>query len=202
MLKRALFHLPTLPTARSNSTATTSKMPLLMGGTGKPRVILGTMTFGPDEAAGARITSIDTYNSILDKFQSQGYNEIDTARVYVGGKQEAFTREANWKSRGLTCATKWYPHYPEAHKAETIEEMLNKSLSELGTDCVDIFYLHAADRTLPFDVPLRKLDEMHKQGKFVQLGLSNFTAYEVAEVVMLCKMNNWVRPTIWYGSFS
>lgn len=80
--------------------------------------------------------------------------------------------------------------------------MLNKSLAELGTDCVDIFYLHAADRTLPFTEPLKKLDELHKQGKFVRLGLSNFTAAEVAEVVMHCKYNGWVRPTIYQGMYN
>ncbi|KAF2774297.1 aflatoxin B1 aldehyde reductase member 2 [Teratosphaeria nubilosa] len=176
-------------------------MPLLTS-TGKPRVILGTMTFGPDPSTGARITSLETYNSCLDKFQAAGHNEIDTARVYVGGKQEAFTRDAKWKERGLSVATKWYPYDPKAHAAEKIEAMLNKSLSELGTDCVDIFYLHAADRTLPFQEPLKKLDEMHKKGKFIQLGLSNFTAYEVAEVIMLCKMNDWVRPTIWQGMYN
>lgn len=80
-----------------------------------------------------------------------------------------------------------------------IEEKLNTSLKELGTDCIDIFYLHAADRSLPFTEPLKKLNELHKQGKFVQLGLSNFTAFEVAEVVMHCKYNNWVRPTIYQG---
>lgn len=158
-------------------------MPLITG-TGKPRVILGTMTFGPDEKTGARITSLDDYKKALDYFQGQGYNEIDTARVYVGGKQEAWTRDAGWKERGLTLATKWYPHTAGAHAGDKIEEMLNKSLSELGTDCVDIFYLHAADRSLPFTEPLKKLDELHKQGKFVNLGLSNFTAAEVAEVVM------------------
>ena len=80
--------------------------------------------------------------------------------------------------------------------------MLDTSLKELGTDCVDIFYLHAADRSIPFTEPLRKLDEMHKKGKFIQLGLSNFTAFEVAEVVMHCKYNNWVRPTIWQGMYN
>lgn len=158
---------------------------------------------GPDPSSGARITSLDTYNSILDKFQAAGYNELDTARVYIGGKQEAFTRDARWKERGLSIATKWSPaSEARAHRAERVEEMLNKSLAELGTNCVDIFYLHAADRTLPFDEPLRKLDELHKQGKFVQLGLSNFTAFEVAECVMLCKMHGWVRPTIWQGMYN
>ena len=72
------------------------------------------MTFGPDPDKGARVTSLDDYNKCLDYFQSQGYNEIDTARVYVGGKQEAWSREAHWKERGLTLATKWYPRLVSA----------------------------------------------------------------------------------------
>ena len=40
------------------------------------------------------------------------------------------------------------------------------------------------------------------RGKFVKLGLSNFTAFEVAEVVMHCKYNNWVRPTIYQGMYN
>lgn len=43
---------------------------------------------------------------------------------------------------------------------------------------------------------------MHKEGKFVRLGLSNFTAFEVAEVVMHCKANGWVRPTIYQGMYN
>lgn len=57
-------------------------MPLLAMGTGKPRVILGLMTFGPDAAAGARITSLPDYNNFLDHLQGAGYNEVDTARSY------------------------------------------------------------------------------------------------------------------------
>ncbi|SMR45464.1 unnamed protein product [Zymoseptoria tritici ST99CH_3D1] len=177
-------------------------MPLLAAGTGKPRVILGTMTFGPDPAQGARVTSLDEYKKVLDTLQQNGYNEIDTARVYVGGQQEAFSREAGWKDRGLSVATKWYPFQAGAHQGDKLEEQLNKSLEELGTNCVDIFYLHAADRSLPFQEPLKKLNELHKAGKFMQLGLSNFTAFEVAEVVMLCIQNNWVRPTIYQGMYN
>lgn len=88
------------------------------------------------------------------------------------------------------------------HAPDKLEESLEKSLHELGVDCIDIFYLHAPDRSIPFTEPLRKLDELHKKGKFVQLGLSNFTAFEVAEIVMHCKYNNWVRPTIYQGRYS
>lgn len=55
---------------------------------------------------------------------------------------------------------------------------------------------------MPFTEPLRKLNELHKQGKFVNLGLSNFTAAEVAEVVMHCKYNGWVMPTIYQGMYN
>ncbi|KAF2102664.1 Aldo/keto reductase [Rhizodiscina lignyota] len=168
----------------------------------KNRIILGCMVFGPDKDGGARVTSLDEYNKILDAFQGAGYNEIDTARNYVNGKQEAFTAAAHWKDRGLTIATKCYPNKPGMHKAEEITASLNKSLGELQTDCVDIFYLHAPDRSVPFAETLEAVDKMHKQGKFVRLGLSNFTAFEVAEVVMTCKMNGWVRPTVYQGMYN
>jgi aflatoxin B1 aldehyde reductase len=111
----------------------------------KPRVILGLMTFGPDEATGARITNQAEFGKILDTFQARGYNEVDTARVYVGGKQEAFTREVGWKDRGLTLATKIvYPSTPGLNTYDKVLESLDISLKELGTDSVDILYLHAA----------------------------------------------------------
>lgn len=176
-------------------------MPLLVP-TGKPRVILGLMTFGPDESEGARITSLDDYNKCLDLFQSQSYNEIDTARIYIGGKQEAFTADAHWKERGLTLATKCYPTEPGLHSAARITDTLNTSLKELRTDSVDIFYLHAPDRSVPFEETLEAVDKLHKEGKFVQLGLSNFTAFEIAEIVITCKERGWVRPTIFQGVYN
>ncbi|KAG5952308.1 hypothetical protein E4U57_006244 [Claviceps arundinis] len=177
-------------------------MTLLVQNT-KPRIILGLMTFGPKEEDGARITSIDTFNKILDLLQSRGYNEIDTARVYGGGKQEAFTKETGWRERGLTLATKVY--YPAEHgdnSAQKVEESVETSLKELGTDCVDILYLHRPDRGTPFRETLEAVNKLHKAGKFVNLGISNFTAYEVAEVMMLCKYNNWVRPTVYQGMYN
>lgn len=154
------------------------------------------MTFGPDPKTGGRISSLRDYNSCLDYFQQKGYNELDTARVYIGGKQEAFTAEAHVQERGFTLATKCYPSQPGQHKAANLRASLETSLAELKAKCVDIFYLHAADRSVPFEETLRECNAMHKEGKFVQLGLSNFTAFEVAECVMLCKANGWVRPSI------
>lgn len=105
----------------------------------KDRIILGLMTFGPDEKAGARITDLNTYKKALDIFQARGYNELDTARVYVDKKQEAFTREAGWKERGFTLATKIrYPSEPGMNTYQNVIDSMNASLKELGTDCVDV----------------------------------------------------------------
>ncbi|KAB8237392.1 NADP-dependent oxidoreductase domain-containing protein [Aspergillus alliaceus] len=167
-----------------------------------PRVILGLMTFGPDEANGARITTLDDYNKYLDYFQQQGFNEVDTARIYVGGQQEAFTAQAKWKERGLTLATKWYPKAPGEHKPSVLREKLELSLKELDTTQVDIFYLHAPDRSVSFAETLEEVNKLHKEGKFVQFGLSNFTAFEVAEIVTLCTARGWVRPTIYQAMYN
>ncbi|KAF7543572.1 hypothetical protein G7046_g9974 [Stylonectria norvegica] len=169
----------------------------------KNRVILGLMTFGPTEEAGARITDVNVFNKALDVFQSRGYNEVDTARVYISGQQEAFTREAGWNQRGLTLATKvQYPANPGDNAADKVAASVEISLKELGADCVDILYLHRPDRAIPFAETLEAIDKLHKAGKFVRFGISNFTAFEVAEVVMTCKYNGWVRPTVFQGMYN
>lgn len=55
---------------------------------------------------------------------------------------------------------------------------------------------------MPFAETLEAIDKLHKAGKFVQFGISNFTAHEVAEVVLTCKYNNWVRPTVYQGMYN
>jgi len=52
---------------------------------------------------------------------------------------------------------------------------------------------------VPFEKTLAEVDKMFREKKFVKLGLSNFTAYEVAEVVMICRQHGWVRPSIYQG---
>ncbi len=77
-----------------------------------------------------------------------------------------------------------------------------ESLKELQTDQVDIFYLHAADRSVPFAETLEAVNELHKEGRFVQFALSNFTSFEVAEIVITCKERGWVRPTLYQAMYN
>ncbi|USW53321.1 Putative aldo/keto reductase, aldo-keto reductase, NADP-dependent oxidoreductase [Septoria linicola] len=170
----------------------------------KPRVILGLMTFGPPdtEQFGTRMTSLDTFNDCLDLLQRRGYNEVDTARTYVDGHQEAWTRDAQWQKRALKLATKWYPRQPGDHAAAIVEKQLEKSLSELGFDSVDIFYLHGPDRSVPFEETLQAVNELYQEGKFKQLGLSNYAAWEVATICTIARERKWIQPTIYQAMYN
>ncbi|KAH7076013.1 NADP-dependent oxidoreductase domain-containing protein [Paraphoma chrysanthemicola] len=168
----------------------------------KERVILGLMTYGPDPTAGTRIQSLDEFKQHLDYFQSQGYNEIDTARMYVNGQQEAWTAKAGWKERDLTLATKVYPEVPGMHAPAELRKHFETSLRELRTECVDIFYLHAPDRNVPFEETMRSVNDLHKEGKFKILGLSNYPAWEVSEIHNIAKERGWVLPRIYQAMYN
>ncbi|KAI0438603.1 Aldo/keto reductase [Xylaria telfairii] len=167
------------------------------------RVILGLMVLGPSDVPGARLTGLDNITAAFDMFQARGHAEIDTARLYLGGKQEAFTREARWKERGLRVATKAYPIQPGLHAPDILAETLATSLRELGTECVAIFYLHAPDRSIPFARTLSAVDKLYKAGKLKRLGLSNYTAFEVAEMALTCAHRGLsVRPTVYQALYN
>jgi aflatoxin B1 aldehyde reductase len=166
------------------------------------RLILGTMTIGPDANYGARITSLEEYKKCLEYLSSKGYDEIDTAAVYVAGKQEPFTKEAGFKERGFSIASKIMPVNPGAHSAQELPKSWDVSLEKLGVEATDIFYLHAPDRSVSYEETLGAVDNMYRAGKFKRLGLSNYPAWEVAEIVGICDRKGFVKPTVYQGMYN
>jgi aflatoxin B1 aldehyde reductase len=120
------------------------------------------------DTLGARVHGLADAASILDTFQRHGHNEIDTARIYGGGSSEEMLASLSWKERGLIMATKLYPRaggsaaFGEAytHSPEDVRRGLTNSLKALGNEKVDIFYLHAPDRSTPFETTLREVNKL------------------------------------------
>lgn len=170
----------------------------------RPRVSLGLMTFGPpgSERHGTRLTALSDFTACLDHYQSRGYGEVDTARTYVDGLQEGWTRRADWHRRGLALATKWYPYVPGEHAPGKLREALETSLRELGADSVSIWYLHAPDRSVGLAETLEGADVLYREGKFATLGLSNYAAWEVAELCTLAEQKGWVRPRVYQAMYN
>ena len=107
-----------------------------------------------------------------------------------------------------------------SHTPDQLRYHLDESLKALGAEpasalrrrisrllgkrpgSVDIFYLHAPDRNTPFEVTMKGVNDLYKEGKFKRFGLSNFNAYEVAEIVTIAKANGYVLPTVYQGIYN
>ena len=80
---------------------------------------------------------------------------------------------------------------------EGVLGQLRLSLAELGREKVNIFYLHQPDQRAVLEDALRACNELHQQGLFAELGLSNFPAWQVVQVYYKCRAEGWVLPTVY-----
>ncbi|KAF7344268.1 putative aldo keto reductase [Mycena venus] len=117
-----------------------------------------------------------------------------------------------FEKRGLKVATKIFPTRGKkmwwltaddlTHAPEDLRKGLNLSLAALKTNKLDIYYLHVPDRNVPYEDTLREINKMHTEGLFARFGLSNFPAWEVAQICEICKRNGWVMPTVYQGLYN
>ncbi|KAF8585472.1 Aldo/keto reductase [Ramaria rubella] len=173
-----------------------------MAPTSELKVVMGAMTFGESGKEGARVHDLKGVTAILDIFQKHGHKEVDTARGYTGGTSEEFLGEIGWQKRGLIVETKLYPGGSIKHTPEGLREGLQRSLTALKADKLELWYLHGPDRSTPWEVTFKTTNELHKEGRFNKLGISNYTSWEVAEIVTLCRANGWIQPTVYQGLYN
>jgi len=176
-------------------------------------VVMGAMTFGEEGKEGARVHDLKDVEAILDVFQAHGHVEIDTARTYAVGTSEEYLGKIDWKKRGLKMETKLYPnashnipmsfgHLRISHSPEDLRKHLDASLKALNTDQLEMWYLHGPDRTTPYEVTMKTVNDLYKEGKFKRFGISNYMSWEVAEIVQICRANGWIQPTVYQGLYN
>lgn len=163
----------------------------------KIKLILGTMQFG-ERVFGDDILQIITI------FNNYGYSEIDTAYVYNSGlSEELIGKSFNTIDRSLfKIATKVNPRVTGKLDGEAVTKQLNESLERMGIDYVDILYLHFPDKNTPIEECLKVCNEYYKDGKILELGLSNFPSWLISEAYNICKKNNWILPTVYEGLYN
>ena len=162
-----------------------------------PRIIFGTMNFGIqlDQTSADRM---------LRMFFDLGYKEIDTAYNYAdGAAEEILGRILRPEHRGkVYLATKVRPLESGGLGSESVIYQVNTSLKRLDTDYVDLLYLHAPDLKTPIEVTLETCQRLFEQGKFRELGLSNYASWQVADIWHLCRQNGWVTPSVYQGMYN
>ncbi|EDO41340.1 predicted protein [Nematostella vectensis] len=160
------------------------------------RTAFGTMEFG-------RKVNLEDAKRMVEFCFQNGCYEFDTAFMYADGKTEEIMGEIDLlKDPKVVIATKANPWSKKGLKFDRVLEQMNTSLKRMKRDKVDIFYLHAPDHKTPIEESLKAVDQLHKEGKFKEFGLSNYAAWEVAEIYYLCKANNYILPTLYQGMYN
>ncbi|KAJ7087330.1 Aldo/keto reductase [Mycena belliarum] len=167
-------------------------------------VVMGAMTFGEEGKDGARVHDLKDVEAILDVFLKHGHRELDTARVYCDGTSEEYLGKIDWQKKGILMETKLYPSVAAArtHSPEDLRKFLMLSLKALNTDKLEMWYLHGPDRSVPYEATLTAVNDLHKEGYFKRFGISNYMAWEVAEMVGICKQHGYIQPTAYQGIYN
>ena len=155
----------------------------------------GNVRFGVDEPASRRV---------IDGYIERGGNFIDTADAYSGGiSEEIVGRALQGRRDAIVVATKgFYPvtaafGEPPAHvnamgsSRRHLVEAVHASLRRLDTDYIDLYQVHCWDARAPVEETLSTLDALVRQGKIRYWGISNWSAWHVAEGATLCAWKGW-----------
>jgi aflatoxin B1 aldehyde reductase len=103
--------------------------------------------------------------------------------------------------------TKFYPTAGfgtggSRHTPADLRTNLQASLKALKADKIHMWYLHAPDRSTPYIDTMREVNQLHKEGLFEKFGISNYMAWEVAEIVETCRANGWIQPYVYQGVYN
>lgn len=159
------------------------------------RLVLGTMTFGDT-------VDLDRARTMVDVALGNGITAIDTANGYAGGRSEEMLGEVlrgRWDE--VTVATKAgiYPGDAGGEpllSAKGIRSSVEASLRRLGTDRVDLFYLHQPDRSVPVEETAGALAALVNDGLIGAIGVSNYAAWQITDVATACVAAGAPRPVV------
>ncbi|MEQ9121905.1 MAG: aldo/keto reductase, partial [Alphaproteobacteria bacterium] len=154
---------------------------------------LGTMLFGgATEEADAR--------RIVDAAADRGVTFIDSADGYTGGRSEEIVGRAIAARRdSWVLATKFAnpvgdgPNGGGTSRKWTMQAC-EASLKRLGTDYIDLYYLHKEDRSVPLAETVRALADLQRQGKIRYFGVSNYRSWRIAEICRIADDLGVDRP--------
>jgi aryl-alcohol dehydrogenase-like predicted oxidoreductase len=155
------------------------------------------MSFGEEWGWGA---SKKDSKTMFDAFAEAGGNFIDTANRYTEGTSERYVGEFVKADRErFVVATKFTlfmsrddPNMCGNHRKNMVQA-LEASLRRLGTDYVDLYWLHAWDYTTPVEEVMRALDDLVSSGKVLYVGISDTPAWIVSQANTLADLRGWTR---------
>jgi len=156
---------------------------------------LGTMMFGDrtDEAEARRI---------VDSAREAGVNFIDTADAYAQGESERIVGRLlrTDRERWIVATKVGNTGAPAPEDVDVsrrhVMRAIDGSLERLGTDHVDIYYLHLDDARTPLDETIGAIGDLLRAGKIRYWGLSNHRGWRIAAAVLIADRLGVPRPVV------
>ena len=153
------------------------------------------MTFGEEWGWGADQSES---HGIFNAFAEAGGNFIDTADGYTNGTSEKMVGEFIRSERSrYVVATKFSfnsrrgdPNAGGNHR-KNMAQALHGSLKRLGTDYIDLYWMHAWDEFTPVEEVMRAFDDFVRAGKVLYIGISDAPAWWIAQANTLAELRGW-----------
>ena len=159
-------------------------------------ISLGTMMFG------GQTNEADSL-SIMDYAFEHGVNFWDTANVYNQGESERIVGKAmQGRREDIFLATKVNGQMggnqllDRGLSRRNIISGLEESLKRLGTDYIDLYYLHAPDYQTDIEESLETMSTLVCAGKIRYIGVSNYAAWQIADMLAICDKRGYIAPVI------
>ena len=171
----------------------------------KDSLKLPALSFGT--ASFERSDSDEVYFELLDTFYKCGGRCIDTARVYCSWLEEGLDSSegviGRWmRARGnrddiILCTKGGHPPIGEMERSRLsraeLEYDISRSLEVLGTDHIDVYFVHRDDERIPVEEIMPILNDFHRSGRARFLGASNWTAARI-EAANKFAVENGMEP--------
>lgn len=169
----------------------------LLGRTGLKvsELCLGTMTFGEESGFGA---DRDECRRVYDAYRAAGGNFVDTANIYTKGTSERWVGEFVREERTKIVLASKYSMTTDSQEInaggntrKNLVQALDASLKRLGTEYIDLYWVHAWDALTPPEEVMRALDDAVRAGKVLYTGVSNAPAWWIARAQTLAQERDW-----------
>ena len=167
---------------------------------------LGTMTFGQPGAWGS---SDEEAHQILSAYADAGGNFLDSANIYGEGRSEAVL--GAWlqhRRHTMVVGTKYSlarqqgdPNSGGNHRKSMVRSV-EQSLAALGTDYIDLLFLHMWDFRTPADEILRAFDDLVRSGKVLYIALSDTPAWQASRMQAIAELRGWSQFIGFQASYS
>jgi aryl-alcohol dehydrogenase-like predicted oxidoreductase len=174
-------------------------------GTRVSQLCFGTWRFGR-ETGGVVETDRETAHELLDTAYDHGINFIDTANVYgtPNGTSEAYIGDwlESHHREDVVLASKVY--FPFDGRGEPgpndqglgrkhIRAQIEGTLDRLGTDYLDIYYIHRWDESTPIEETLATLNDLVREGTVHYLGASTMASWQLTKALWKSDVEDYAR---------